>query len=141
MNIYYTLEPEVAGELGSETILDSTKHPPKVDSLHYEFFGWLGDEILEAYPCFIASERCRNELERASLSGIEWGPVKITKSLQFEELYPGRGLPSFFWMKVTGLAEKDDFGMNEDSILVISARALKVLRNVALNHADVEGIS
>lgn len=47
--MYKLIEPEVAGSLGKETELDSSVFPPHVKKLHYEFDGWLGDDILESF--------------------------------------------------------------------------------------------
>ncbi|APF85630.1 hypothetical protein HI806_01945 [Ralstonia solanacearum] len=54
---YFFLEPEVAGALGENTVLDASTHPPRVEKLHFEFSGWLGDAILESFPCVIATLR------------------------------------------------------------------------------------
>ena len=58
---YYILEPEVAGGFGENTIMDPTSRPPRVTRFHYEFDGWLGDELLETVACFIATKSsCRH---------------------------------------------------------------------------------
>ena len=55
---YYMIEPEVAGEIGENTIYDNydeiinQKKKPIISHLHYIFDGWLGDELLEVTPCF-----------------------------------------------------------------------------------------
>ena len=33
---FYSLEPEVAGELAEGTVMDTSVHPPIVTSVHYE---------------------------------------------------------------------------------------------------------
>ncbi|GGJ53754.1 hypothetical protein ALP32_02980 [Pseudomonas avellanae] len=43
---YYHIEPEVAGSLGEQTVIDTESWPPKVSRLEYQFDGWLGDELL-----------------------------------------------------------------------------------------------
>jgi hypothetical protein len=53
---YFVLEPEVAGGFGAHTAMDPTKRPPRVFRFHYEFEGWLGDEILETVACFISTK-------------------------------------------------------------------------------------
>lgn len=50
MSRYYRLEPEVAGELGSGTVMDVSRHPPLVSHLQFKFQGWLGDDLLETFP-------------------------------------------------------------------------------------------
>lgn len=66
---YYMIEPEVAGEIGENTIYDNydeiinQKKKPIISHLHYIFDGWLGDELLEVTPCFLISERLKKEIE------------------------------------------------------------------------------
>jgi hypothetical protein len=43
----YILEPEVSGEIGERTVIDSSVHPPIVSYLHFVFMGWLGDDLIE----------------------------------------------------------------------------------------------
>lgn len=38
---YCVIEPEVAGGLGENTVIDQSVHPPKIARLHYNFEGWL----------------------------------------------------------------------------------------------------
>src|SRR5688572_24685126 len=109
---YYRLDPEVAGGLGERSILDRSTHPPKVARLHYELDGWLGDDLLQSFPCFIVTGRLRSALEAISPTGCEFAPVEVTTSRTFEDLYPNRTLPVFYWLKTTGRANIDDFGMS-----------------------------
>lgn len=44
MNKFFALEPEVAGGLGPNTVMDRSVHPPRVSHLHYVFDGWMGDD-------------------------------------------------------------------------------------------------
>lgn len=135
---FFRLEPEVAGGLGEHTEMDTGQVPPKVHRLHYEFDGWLGDEILESYPVFIVTDRVAERLEQIGATGFALRDVEISKSPTFEELHPGRELPSFRWLDVTGAPEQDDLGVGDDAVLVVSARVLDVLREGTLEHADVE---
>lgn len=133
---YYCLEPEVAGGWGKNTVFKRT--PGKatvVHKLHYEFDGWPGDELLESTPCFIMSERIAREIERDHLSGARFDNVEITTSDEFKELYPNRQLPKFVWLKVEGKAGQDDFGIAQDARLVVSERALGLLREFGVSQA------
>ncbi|OQW91958.1 MAG: hypothetical protein BWK78_03085 [Thiotrichaceae bacterium IS1] len=135
--LYYYLEPEVAGELGGKSEMDASVHPPKVTRLYYQFDGWLGDDLLESFPCFIVSKPLKESLEKANFVGYSFDCVKITKSKQFKGLYPNKKLPDFFWMKIVGEVGKDDFGIAKNHKLVVSERALNLLRNFNINHCEV----
>ena len=138
MQNFVVLEPEVAGGLGPYTVMDSSVHPPDVSDLHYEFEGWLGDDLLESFPCFIVTDRCRDALARAGFKGCSFASVTVTRSGRFVELYPGRELPRFHWLKVTGTAGEDDFGIANDHRLVVSERVLRALKSLEIGNCDLE---
>lgn len=117
--------------------MDRSTHPPVVHDLHYEFQGWLGDELLESFPCFIATETLWRLLQDEALSGVRAGPVKVSVSELFEEMYPGRVLPRFVRLMVTGTPGSDDFGLTKDARLVVSMRALDALRKRRLDQCGV----
>src|SRR6476660_6693817 len=131
------LAPEVAGGWGERTVADTSTHPPRVTALHYQFDGWLGDELLESFPCYIVTRRLAHALTAAGLSGFQLAPVEGSASELFAELYPGGRLPPFAWLQVGGVAGRDDFGMSPDHRLVVSDRALGVLRAGQLRHCEV----
>lgn len=135
---HHIIEPEVAGGLGEGTIMSRNTHPPIVTRLHYKFDGWLGDVLLESFPCYITTEETAKKLQVLSVTGAAYGDVQVTKSDQFQNLYPARVLPAFIWLQVTGKAGVDDFGLSEDFRLVISDRALNVLKASGISNAIVE---
>jgi len=130
------LEPEVAGGWGSRTVADATTHPPRVSALHYQFDGWQGDDLLESFPCFIVTRRLGDRLAAAGLTGDRLAPVEVTRSEQFESTHPGRELPAFEWLQVTGAAGCNDFGLTAGHRLVVSERALAALKAGQLRHCE-----
>lgn len=134
---FYYLEPEVAGGLGDDTVIDRRVSPPRVEQLHYEFDGWSGDELLESFPCFIVTERLANEIRRLNSSGVQFADVKITQSSEFEELHPGQSLPEFEWLQVFGTAGQDDFGISSNGRLVVSEGILNTFKSFGLSHCDI----
>jgi hypothetical protein len=137
METYY-VEPEVAGGLGERTVMDRGVHPPSVKRLHYQFEGWLGDVLLESCPAFIVTEKAKEALLGLGATGATFDLVEVTVTDQFEELYPGRKLPPFAWLKPEGDPGRDDFGKTADGRLVVSQRALNVLRELGISHALVQ---
>jgi hypothetical protein len=135
---YYALEPEVAGHLGDHTVVDRSVHPPLVHRLHYEFDGWLGDDLLESFPCFIVTKGLSEQLAKSELSGFRFDQVDVSKSDLFEEIHRVREMPEFAWLKIVGRAGADDFGLSPDHRLVVSQRALDVLKVVKLDNCDTE---
>src|SRR5512142_3190556 len=103
----FTVSPEVAGELGADTVMDTSVHPPRVDRLTYELHGWLGDDLLESFPVFVVTARLAQARRGPELTGWRLGPVQVTRSEEFDELHPDRELPGFFWLQVDGDGAKD----------------------------------
>jgi len=99
---YFYLEPEVAGSYGEDTVLDTSVRPERVERSHYEFAGWLGDDLLEFFPVFILTERLKDRLQILGATGYEIDKVKVTKSELYREMEPeAPPLPKFHWLKVT----------------------------------------
>lgn len=138
--IYYSIEPEVAGGLGKNTILQNQSHPPNVINLHYEFEGWSGDVLLETFPCYILKKNVGDELIRLKLSGFNLKKVEISKTAEFEEANPEIALPEFYWLQVIGSPGTDDFGVSPDFKLVVSENAFNILNEHGLNNAIVERV-
>ena len=134
---FYVIEPEVAGGLGDQSIIDHSVQPFTVRTLHYEFEGWLGDELLATNTCYIVSTNLRLALSSSSYSGFSIDAVTVTKSELFEEMEPNLVLPDFYWLKIWGVPGIDDFGLASQGRLVVSDRALALLKKHSLNNCIV----
>ena len=133
---FYMIKPEVAGGLGERTKMDTSTHPPLVDELHYVIDGWSGDVLLTSFPCYIVTPEARKALEKMQFTGFSFSSVEVSKSDIFTELHPNQILPEFFWLKVNGVAGKDDFGVANNR-LTVSENVLAVLQDLGLNEAIV----
>jgi hypothetical protein len=131
----FRLYPEVAGQLGEETVMDISVHPPIVSVLHHEFDGWLGDDLLEVFPCYICSEKLKNIIQGFDFSGYKLEHCKISKTGIFLDMYPHRELPNFYWLKIEG-KENDDFFVDEEG-LIVSEDVLKFLKKANLNYCRI----
>lgn len=124
---YHLLYPEVAGGFGAETDLDTSVHPPVVHELHYEVASWLGDDLLESFPIFIANPRLINAINDAGLTGATTRSALVTLLPGTEDVIDPAVL-DFEWLHVTGEPARDDLGVDEIGRLVVSDRAIEVLR-------------
>jgi hypothetical protein len=129
---YYILEPQVSTSLGAETKLDASKHPPIVNKLHLEIEDCNADDLQENFPCFIVTEHLAAALADAGFSGYSFDTVKITRSSNFKAMFPDKLPQSFVWLKVHGIANRDDFGIGGDYRLVVSSRALEFLKKYSI---------
>jgi hypothetical protein len=136
---WYVVGPEVPGGLGDDAQLDTSVHPPVVSRLHYEFEGWLGDDIAESFPCFIVTERLAEALAAAGLTGFELDDVEVTIEPQLAEFEPElvRSMPAWRWLKPVGTPFADDVWQDGSARLHVSERTLTVLQRFNVEYADV----
>jgi hypothetical protein len=92
---------------------------------------------LETFPVFIVTEDAKNALLESGLTGMAFDEVEVTLSDLFQELYAGRTMPTFAWLK-PGQAGEGDFGVAADGCLVVSERALDLLQRLGISNASVE---
>lgn len=124
MSKTYILEPEVPGGLGPRTQMDRSVHPPQVRTLHFVFDGWLGDHIVESFPCYLVTLEFAESLAAAGITGFELAEAEVETSNQFKEMYPDRSLPSFKWLQIVGKSADSDFYITSDNRLAGSRAAL-----------------
>jgi hypothetical protein len=134
--VNYFIEPEVSGQLGEKTVLDTSIHPPIVKRLHFVFYGWLGDDIIECFPVFLITEKLKSSLQEAGLTGYQISNCEIELSEEFEMLQPETILPNFYWFKVTG-KDQDDFKIYKNK-LTVSDFAYSILNQFNLKNAVIE---
>ncbi|MGR5062042.1 hypothetical protein [Photobacterium sp. DNB22_13_2] len=133
----YLIEPEIPGGFGENTLGHFDVHPPKVEKLHLEFDGWLGDDLLESFPCFLVSESLATALVASQLSGYNLAAMELSSSDIFQELQPECCLPSFSWLQITGDNGKDDFSVSEKGMLLVSRKAMQLLQKFQLTNAEI----
>ncbi len=138
---FYRLEPEVAGGLGQGTVLQRDHRPPKVTRLYYVFDGWLGDDLLESYPCFIMTKIMADRLLRLGPTGVALREVEISTSPTFRDGHSNLHLPDFLWLDVQGTPGRDDLGLEQDAHHVVSHRVLDCLRTGHLAQCRIESYS
>jgi hypothetical protein len=135
---YYLLEPESPGGFGPDSVFFDVKaRPPRIAKFNYEFDIWPRDPLIEAVACYIVTELLREKIEALHPTGVSFGLVEISKSGQFEDLYPNFALPKFVWLQVSGKAGQDDFGLSTTHSLVVSERVLSLLKEAGMSHCDV----
>lgn len=149
----FMIEPEVAGELGENTIYENYDdvvnegERAKISHLHFVFYGWLGDDILETTPCFLVSEKLKETIEKSDLSGYEFENIEVTLSEEFLEIYPDVIVPSFYRLLPKGTIKVEDdkysdwdnmdFSVTEKDYLVVSEKVMDLLKNFQIENADI----
>jgi len=110
-------------------------------NLHYVFDGWLGDAIVESFPVFLITEEAGHLLEDADVTGVLFAEAEIETSEQFIELYPGKRLPHFQWLRPAGIVGHDDVATLTDGRLVLSKRVMDLLGSAGLKNALIEPLA
>ena len=134
MKSFYELTPEVSGQLGEKTVINTKVHPPIVSKLDFVFDGWLGDDIIECFPCFLISENLKKKLEQVKLAGYIIDECELSISQLFMQVHPGLKLPKFYWFKITGQKDNADFWLSDKHNLIVSDAALNVLKSCNLSN-------
>lgn len=129
---YYLVKPEVAGGLGPETEMDRSVHPPRVSKLHYEVAEWLGDGIVQSFPCFLVVRSLGNKLQSQEFTGVQLASALVTEADEFRDLNPEGVVPDLVWLVVDGVPGVDDFGVTGTGDLIVSERILELLREASL---------
>lgn len=131
----WRISAEVAGGLGPQTVMDRSVHPPRVEVLHYVFEDWLGDDIVETFPCYLVTRRLADALIDAGLVGLVFDRAKVSRSEECMAMNPDLILPEFVWLR---LVEDESCDLSSrGGKLVVSRRALDVLKRFVLRQAEV----
>lgn len=141
MKDYKKIQPEVIVGLGDNTEFVEKAPPFKtVIKLHINLEDWLGDDLMECYPCYIITENLKKLLEDNSFKGFEIQDMSVSLDENFENNYQqGKPLPEFYQLKITGRRNNDDLFLDEDKNLNISGTFLDFLQsNVDLKYLDIE---
>lgn len=144
----FRLEPEVAGEIGENSKIKYERGMiNEVEFLHYEFTGWLGDEILTSHPCFIVSENIVEDILKSNLKGHRFEDIEISTSDEFKEIYPNRHIPNFKRLIPLGKvvvcddkiiqSSEEDFCLEDDVELVVSYNALEILKKYKIENCEI----
>ena len=153
----YMSEPEVAGEIGENTVYDNFDDlryrgdKPEISKLHFIFSGWLGDDIIESTPCFIVTDKLKIEIEKSELIGYEFQDAEISLSDEFIEICPDRDISQFKRLIPKGSVvvedetyatwTGEDFNFSDKSYLVVSERALNIIKEFNLDNCDLYKLS
>ena len=134
--MYYTIDPEVTGELGEDSSYDEAQRAVDKGPLQLIFEGWLGDDLIAMSPFWFVTEQLASAMKEASLTEFELDPVTVSKGDQWELAARFELPPVWFRLIPTGSIESGDDVALDDG-LVVSNRALEVFQSFSLTQATV----
>ena len=76
----YVLEPLVGGELGPETLLDRSTHPPGVHRLQFLLDTPTTADLMESFPVYLVSEELAGQLTAAGLTGFVLEDAEVRRA-------------------------------------------------------------
>jgi hypothetical protein len=129
MEKYYIIGLPVYGRFGSRTVWDRSGTIPVVLKMDYIFDFEPKSELFATFPIFVASALFVEACVFSKLTGFAVEPLRCGISKEFSRLYGHNVTPSnYFWFKIIGVCQKDDFGVNLESRLVVSEKALNLIK-------------
>ena len=123
------------GDNTVETKQNGTEH------LHIDLENWFGDDLLETSSFdYVVSERLKSFLEKSDFSGFDFDAIEITKAEYFDDNYDlDIPLPKFYWMKIIGKKNKNDFYLENKIDLYCSDVLLEKLKlDFMLNNLEID---
>lgn len=124
---FLTIEPETSGAL-----------IPGAPSgrIACVFDTWLGDDLVRAYPAVLARTPVKQALMSLDRpSGFSVSRARVRASPFYRKHSPGKRLPVFWAIHVTGRAGRDDMGLTPAGVLVVSRRVLDILLRFRIGRA------
>ena len=135
----FALEPHVAGELGPDTVLDTSTHPPRVDRLQYLLDTSRADDLIESFPVFLVSEALAERLLAAGLGVFSIDDdLDVRPGEEYAALEGDAPHKRYRWLHLDAGADAPDAWLGEDLRLNVSDRMMAVLETADLTYADVE---
>lgn len=129
--MHYVLYPQCSGTFGKRTLYggELLVSRPDIYRLHYEFTTFPEDELQVVSCQYIATTELVEALRQLQppVNGVQIDNVTATASVEMRRSNPGKELPPFQWLKVSGKPGQDDFGMSSDHQLVVSERVLLLM--------------
>lgn len=136
--MYHHIEAEVAGGFGPDIDYDRGRKPRLTGPLHYEFAGWLGDDVVTTAGYWIVSAPLAAALRTSGLTGFELAEVVVTKEEQFDMLPLRRPFPEWVRLVPTGRGSTgEDVVVDQGTELLISDATLDLFRGFHLAEAVV----
>jgi hypothetical protein len=91
------------------------------------FDGWLGDDLVRAYPAVLVTSGLRSALLALPRpTGFRLSRARAERSPFLSLHEPGRRLPSFWSVDIEGKPGQDDMAITDAGALVVSRRVLDV---------------
>lgn len=137
----YILEPLAGGELGPDTVLDLSTHPPGMNRAQFVLDTPTTADLMESYPAYLVSEALAELLAAGGLQGFELDDAEVFPSENYIEAFGDAPHKTYRWLRLQDGASDPDAWLGEDLRLCVSDRMMAVLERGDLRGCDIEPLS
>lgn len=137
----YRLDPQIAGQLGPRTSLDTSTHPPVVRELEYVLDTPHADDLIQSFPAFLVTEDLGARIRSARLTGIVLASARVSVSDNYRALYSEASHPRYLWLRIDGTSLSSDVWLDSEFRICTSDRAFKILQQGNLSGCQVTKVS
>lgn len=135
----YSLDPQVAGELGEGSVLDTTVHPPVVTKVDYLLDQPETDDLIQAFPVYLVSSELADRFQAAAMSGFALAEATVRPSPDCLAVFGDAPPREYRWLQVHG-GEGDDCWIDQSLMLCVSDRMMEILNHATLTDCPATAI-
>lgn len=127
--MYHKISPIVPGDMAADADVDTASIPPVIRKASVVFKTIVLCDLMEIYPFYIVSDQLRDLISSHDLSGISWTNLTIKRA--------GKVVMGYSNMIILGKYNGDDFALGSNNLLIVSDRALSVIRELDLGDCEI----
>ena len=128
----YSIDPQVAGELGDGTVLDSTVHPPSVSQVEFILDYPETDDIVQSFPVYLVTSQLAARIEQAEMVGIVLADAIVRPSEEYVAAFGDAPHRSYRWLQPV-IVDAADAWIDSSLQLCVSDRMMSVLEGAVLS--------
>lgn len=134
---YKILKPMADGEAGELAQVDWTKKRREIRRAHIYLFSQLECDIIQAYPFFIATKSICLEFQKFNITGIEYIPLIISRSMQYGGLPATDALPELQCFEPCGIDGVDDVIYHSEVAIKVSEKFIKIAGHHSISGCEI----
>ena len=135
----FALDPQVAGELGENTVIDTSSHPPVVSHVDFVLDYPETDDLIQAFPVLLVSAEMADRLTAADVAGVALSGASVRPSEDCLAVYGAAGTGSYRRLEPVG-TERDDCWLSNEFLICVSDRMMRILAQGIMKNCDTKEI-
>jgi hypothetical protein len=135
----YSIDPQVAGELGEGTVMDSSVHPPAVSRVEFILDYPETDDLIQSFPIYLLSDELADRVVQSGLAGIRLEDVDVRPSEEFLAAFGEAPHRNYRWLQLEN-SEGADAWISDALELCISDRMMRILEEATLSDCIISEI-